>query len=114
MGYMIIVIPMISRLFTVFISLIGKSAKKEGTGNLYIGNTNVMYFTGALALTILIGNLFFGVGAVLILLAGGLIVSMLFNSFCNSRIGGQSGDTLGANNELVELMLFILISSNIF
>ncbi|MEG0307651.1 MAG: adenosylcobinamide-GDP ribazoletransferase [Clostridium sp.] len=114
MGYMIIVIPMISRLFTVFIALVGKSAKKEGTGNLYIGNTTGMYFTGALTLTILIGNLFFGIGAILTLLLGGLIVTVLFNAFSNSRIGGQSGDTLGANNELVELMLFILVSSSIF
>ena len=114
MGYMIIVVPMISRLFTVFIALIGKTAKKDGTGNLYIENTNSIYFIGAMVLTLLIGSLFFNVKYILILLFGGLIVTLLFNSFCNSRIGGHSGDTLGANNEIVELTLFILISSTIF
>lgn len=114
MEYMIIVVPMISRLFTVFIALIGKTAKKDGTGNLYIGNTNGIYFTGAMTLTLLIGNLFFNVKYILILLLGGLIVTLLFNSFCNSKIGGHSGDTLGANNEIVELTLFMLISSTIF
>ena len=114
MEYMIIVVPMISRLFTVFIALIGKTAKKDGTGNLYIGNTNGIYFTGAMTLTLLIGSLFFNVKYILILLLGGLIVTLLFNSFCNSKIGGHSGDTLGANNEIVELTLFILISSTIF
>lgn len=113
-GYMIIVVPMISRLFTVFIALIGKSAKKEGTGNFYIGNTNGVYFTGALTLTLLIGSLFFNIKYIIILLLGGLIVTIIFNLFCNSKIGGHSGDTLGANNEIVELALFILISSMIF
>ncbi len=111
---MIIVVPMISRLFTVFIALIGKSAKKEGTGNFYIGNTNGVYFTGALTLTLLIGSLFFNIKYIIILLLGGLIVTIIFNLFCNSKIGGHSGDTLGANNEIVELALFILISSMIF
>lgn len=114
MDYMIIVIPMISRLFTVFIALIGKTAKKDGTGNLYIGNTNSIYFIGAIILTLLIGSLFFNVKYILMLLLGGFIVTVLFNSFCNSRIGGHSGDTLGANNEIVELTLFILISSTVF
>ncbi len=105
---------MISRLFTVFIALIGKSAKKEGTGNFYIGNTNSVYFTGALTLTLLIGSLFFNIKYIIMLLLGGLIVTIIFNLFCNSKIGGHSGDTLGANNEIVELALFILISSMIF
>lgn len=111
-GYMIIIIPMISRLFTVFVCLIGKNAKKEGTGTLYIENTSRIYFLGALTLTLLIGTMAFSFKTIGILLLGGFITTLLFNRMCKIKINGHSGDTLGANNELVELVLFILASSN--
>lgn len=107
---MIIVIPMVSRLFTVLVCLIGKNAKEKGTGNLYIGNTSVVYFTGACILTMLIGHMLFPFRAILIMLATGLVVTLLFNVMCKEKIGGHSGDTLGANNELVEICLFIVVS----
>ena len=110
MGYMLIIIPMISRMFTVFVCLIGKNAKEKGTGTLYIENTSYKQFFGAVILTVLISNLFCDFFTIGYLLIAGLVVTLLFNGMCKSKIGGHSGDTLGANNELVEICLFIICS----
>lgn len=112
--YGLIVVPSITRAFTVLLFLIGKPAKEKGSGNLYIGNTTAVKFMGALISAFIIGKILIGYYGSLILLLSGLIITLLFSRFCNNTIQGHTGDTLGANNELVEIGLLLIISSSLF
>lgn len=106
----IIVAPMISRFTTVFLSAMGNTAKNTGTGNLFIGNIGKTQLVITLIMTIGILILIMNPVHVLLLLASGLVLSFILNEFCKSKIGGITGDILGANNELVEILILILIA----
>jgi adenosylcobinamide-GDP ribazoletransferase len=109
----IIVAPMISRFTTVLLSAMGNTAKNTGTGNFFIGNIGkvqvVITSVITIAILILIMNPMNPM-YVIILLISGLILSFILNEFCKSKIGGITGDILGANNELVEILTLILIT----
>ena len=106
--FMLILAPIIGRFTVVFISFIGKNAKKTGSGNIFIGNIDVkrLVITGIIA--IMFGTLLIGFRKSIILIVSALLLSFLFNKFCESKITGLTGDSLGANNELVEILTMIL------
>lgn len=106
----IIVVPMVSRFTTVFLSSMGNTAKNTGTGNLFIGNVGGVQLAITSVMTIGILALIMNPRYVLVLLISGLILSFILNKFCISKIGGITGDILGANNELVEILTLILIA----
>jgi len=46
----------------------------------------------------------------LIMLVGALLIGFFFSYICQKKLGGMTGDTYGALNELVELgLLFVII-----
>lgn len=109
----LITTPIIARFSVVFISFIGKNAKETGSGNIFIGNIDVKRLVIAAFITIILGTLLIGFYKSVILMLSAILLSFLFNKFCESKITGLTGDTLGANNELVEILtmvLFIAIS----
>jgi cobalamin 5''-phosphate synthase/cobalamin synthase len=106
----IIVAPMVSRFTTVFLSAIGNTAKNTGTGNLFIGNIGKVQLVITVLITTGILILIMNPRYVIILLISGLVLSFILNKFCKSKIGGITGDILGANNELVEILTLILIA----
>lgn len=106
----IIVVPMVSRFTTVFLSSRGNTAKNTGTGNLFIGNVGRVQLIITSIMTIGILVLIMNPRYVLLLLISGLILSFILNEFCIRKIGGITGDILGANNELVEILTLILIA----
>ena len=88
---------------------IAEPAKQKGTGNLFIGNTgipqvliNLIIPSIILAFTV---NIYAAVttGAVLAALA------VLFNLLCVKKIGGQTGDTMGAVHELSKLITLVIM-----
>ncbi len=106
----IIVVPVISRISTVFIAFIGKTAKSTGTGNFFIGNVGKKQFFISLILTLVVLISIMNPKYVIILITASIILTFMFNLFCKSRIGGLTGDTLGASNELNEIFALILIA----
>lgn len=106
----IIAAPMISRCSVLFLGFKGKTAKSTGTGNFFIGNVGIAQFAIGLVITLGVLSLLMTPRYIVILLIVALILSFIFNLFCEKRIGGLTGDTLGANNELVEILTLILIS----
>ncbi len=46
---------------------------------------------------------------VIILMCSSLCVSFLFNVFCNRKVGGLTGDLLGANNEIIEVLTMVML-----
>lgn len=111
MSYIIIAVPVISRLGTLFLGLIGKCAKSTGTGNFFIGNIGKVQFTIALLITIGISYFALGINRTAIIIPSIFVITILFYKFCQSKIGGITGDSLGANNELTEILALILAIS---
>ena len=104
----LIATPVIARFTVVFLSFIGKNAKETGSGNIFIGNIDMKRIVITGITTIILGTLLLGLSKSIILIASGLDLSFLFNQFCESKITGLTGDCLGANNELVEILVMIL------
>ncbi|WP_319001904.1 adenosylcobinamide-GDP ribazoletransferase [Clostridium algoriphilum] len=104
----LIATPIIARFTVVFISFIGKNAKETGSGNIFIGNIDVKRLVISGIITIIFGTLLIGLNKSIILIVSGLLLSFLINKFCESKITGLTGDSLGANNELVEILVMML------
>lgn len=109
----IILLPVISRFLIVFLSYIGKNAKPNGTGNLFIGNMGKRTTIIALIFTIIIVIPTIGIISSAIIFFTVIAFSLLFNMYCNSKIGGLTGDTLGACCEIAEILILI-IAANIY
>ena len=111
-SYIIILLPMISRVSIVLISYIGKAAKEIGSGNLFINTVTFKEVIINYLLFILIAIFILDIKRLLIIVIISIITTILFNKYCNSKINGITGDSLGANNELVMLILLIVLSGN--
>ena len=109
-SYIIILLPMISRVSIVLISYIGKSAKEIGSGNLFINTLTFNEVIINYLLFILMAIFMVDLKRLFIMLLTSIITTILFNKYCNSKIDGITGDSLGANNELVMLILLIILS----
>jgi adenosylcobinamide-GDP ribazoletransferase len=104
----IIAAPVVAKTVFVLMFYIGKQAKASGTGNLFIGNVGKKELLGVFVFGLIINSLLLGIVDALIITTIAVIITILFNKFCENKIGGLTGDTLGANNELVELFTLIL------
>lgn len=103
----VIVSNVISRTMLVLLCYISKYARPEGgMGNLFIGKISKGNLAVALAIGLIISiSLVYYKGLLLMAIASLLI--MLLNRYISSKIGGITGDILGAANELVELLVLI-------
>ena len=111
MSLVIIAAPVISRCSTILLALIGKNAKKTGTGNLFVENTSLGHFIISLMITIGLCTWLIGLYNSIIAIPLGFAVTLLLLKLCNSKIGGITGDCLGANNEFVEMTILILFTA---
>lgn len=106
----VIMIPMISRLSITLLSYIGKPAKENGSGNLFINNVSIKELTVNLVFVIVIGLSLGLIFETAILITAAIIVTILFNMLCSYKINGVTGDSLGANSELVVLLSLIMLT----
>lgn len=104
----IIVVPIISRAALITLAFIGKTAKKTGSGNLFIENVGKKEAIIAVSTALVLSYLLIGIKEGVILIAAALVLTYLFNKFCESKIGGITGDNLGANNEIIEMLTLVL------
>lgn len=107
----IIAVPTISRFSSVFLSVIGKNAKNTGSGNLFTGNVGKVQLFISLVITVAILALIMNPKYIIVLLICAIVITLAFYEFCKSKIGGITGDGLGANNELVEILTLILTAA---
>lgn len=105
----IILIPMISRFSMILLSYIGKPAKENGSGNLFINTVTIKEVIVNTAFVLVIGFSLNSIFQTAFLLISAIVITILFNLLCNSKINGITGDSLGANNELVVLISLIII-----
>ena len=104
----IVLVPVIARACLVLIATIGKNAKPTGSGNLFIGNLGFMQVVIAFLITLIIAVFLVGPFKALVLISTAIVTTFLFNKYCNFKLNGLTGDTLGANTEIVELVVFIV------
>ena len=100
--------PMLGRWACVVMAYSSRPARSEGLGVVFVNGVQFREF--GLASLIALGILFTLieiVGIVLVIPLGGLIIS--FTLYCNKRLGGTTGDTLGAVGELIETATFCLL-----
>lgn len=88
-------------------------ARKEGgIGSLFYSKS--VRLLASFSFFILIGFLaLLAPGNFFPVLLGVLIVFGLFNRWCKNKIGGATGDTLGANCEIAEMMVAIAFSASL-
>ncbi|MDF2880590.1 MAG: adenosylcobinamide-GDP ribazoletransferase [Clostridiaceae bacterium] len=107
----ILVIPILGRLSIAFLSAMGNPAKPKGSGNLFIKNIGFIQILINIIICMIICIPIIGSTKTLtVILVSGLI-TFLFNKFCIHKMGGITGDSFGANNELVEIVILIILSS---
>ncbi|WP_461204674.1 adenosylcobinamide-GDP ribazoletransferase [Clostridium sp. DL1XJH146] len=104
----ILILPVISRFTVLLLGYIGKVAKEKGTGNIFIGNIGKRELLIALVLTAIVSVLLLGALYSFIIIFCAILITILFNLYCNKKIGGLTGDTLGANIEIVEIIIGIV------
>ncbi|SHH85287.1 adenosylcobinamide-GDP ribazoletransferase [Clostridium grantii] len=105
----IIIIPVISRFTIVLLAYIGKNAKETGTGNIFIGNIDGKTLIKTLAITVILSFAFIGLIRTFIVIILSAFLTILFNKYCEFKIQGLTGDLLGANNEIIEIFVGIML-----
>jgi len=107
--------PAISR-YSMFVAAgVSNPARKEGLGKLYIRKMKWVefIFPTLIILVLLIAVFYFPVvkpvaGFVSFVVA--LLAVYSFVRYCKNRIGGMTGDTLGALNEIIEITVLLAIA----
>lgn len=105
----IIASNILSRTMLVLMCGIGKYARAEGgLGNLFIGKTSKVQIFLAILIGATLSAVFLKVKLIIILPV--LILStLIINSYIASKIGGITGDVLGANNEIMEILVLFMV-----
>ncbi|EJO5348853.1 adenosylcobinamide-GDP ribazoletransferase [Clostridium botulinum] len=108
-GYSIAIVlaPVIGRISILFICLSKRTAKKHGSGNIFIGNMSKAKVFLITIITLVVSTYFLGVKATIIPFVVVLIMTYLFYLLCLNKINGLTGDTLGACNEIAEIIFLL-------
>lgn len=106
-GLALLLGPMLCRWACVVMAYSSRPARTEGLGAMFVRGTQFREFALASVFTlVVVFTLVEVVGLVLFVPLAGLILS--FTLYCNRRLGGITGDTLGALGEIVETATFCL------
>ena len=108
----VVLIFVISRTMQVDLMVRLPYARSEaGTASLFVTGAKTWHRYAALSISLALGIGFYG-----LLSLGALAVARgltwWFGSLCHRRLGGVTGDLLGADNELVETTLLMLVAAS--
>ncbi|ACQ53773.1 adenosylcobinamide-GDP ribazoletransferase [Clostridium botulinum] len=105
----IILAPVIGRISILFLCLSKRTAKKNGSGNIFIGNMSkpIIFLITIIALAM--NTYFLELKITIISFTAVLIITYLFYLLCLNKINGLTGDTLGACNELGEITFLLIL-----
>lgn len=108
----LLVMTLYSRFSLVFACFFASSARKESAGKIFIGQVSLLNFllSSVFTLAVLVVLLEFkGVMLFFIL----IIPIIAFLQLSKIKIGGTTGDTLGALNEIIEVMVLVVLVSGL-
>ncbi len=104
----ILAAPVISRTMLIVIMQVSRYARENGMGGLFLGKQapvrTLIGFVIGLGLTFAIGGYL-----CLTVFFAALAAAFLFRWYIYGKLGGMTGDTVGATNEVVEIVALILI-----
>ena len=106
LGYVLFLMPIISKYTVVFVSTFSAYAREGGMGNWFIGRVSKGDFIFSSLFTVTM--IYLVNPNCFILLGGTLIFGWIFRAFCNKQIDGMTGDTIGALSELSDVMVLLL------
>ncbi len=105
----VLMAPLAGRCAMVLMMVFLPPARKEGLGSFFSKNRSAWEVIWAVFFLAAVGWCVVGIGC-LIVVAGFLITAGLLCLACRRRIGGYSGDTVGAAGEIVETVTLLLLS----
>ncbi|MDO4793265.1 MAG: adenosylcobinamide-GDP ribazoletransferase [Filifactor alocis] len=112
--FLLLTVPVLGRLALVYSCYKGRYAREDGMGGPFIGKVSKKIFYKVLVGSLLVSSiscLLFADAEILVLhlfcFVATLFFVKLFNAFVSSKVGGITGDTLGAVCELSELMYLL-------
>lgn len=108
----VLMAPLAGRCAMVLMMVFLRPARKEGLGSFFSRSRSPWEAIGAMILLGAVGWCAAG-SASLFIAAAVLIVTGLFGWACRRRIGGYSGDTVGAAGEIVETATLLIFSINL-
>ena len=98
----------LSRWSLVFSVFLFPYARQEGKAKIFTENINSRIFILATLLTLFMAMAAWKIKGLLIFLTIALC-AYIFGRFINKKIDGITGDTLGATNELIELIILLSV-----
>ena len=104
----LLLFPILSRWNLVFACTISKPAKNEGLGKIFIDTVSKKDFFIATIVAVSISFLIFELKGFFIQIAV-FFVSFIFLKLISKKIGGITGDILGALNEIIETLVLLIL-----
>lgn len=105
----LIVAPVLSRWLVLTLAMGTRPARPDGLGSTFAGHIGAAQVLLSAMPVLLIGAWLFQV-SFLVLAAGAAGAVALFGWYCHHRIGGVTGDCLGAAIQLAEIMTYLLVA----
>jgi len=103
----LIITAVSARWSQVFVCASSKYARDEGKAKCFIGHAKNSHMLIGALFTLLLDYLLMGIGGIT-LFAASLVVIFLFIRYSEKKIGGMTGDTIGAVNEIAEASALFL------
>lgn len=88
-------------------------ARSEGGLGVLFYSRSVKHFACLGVVLLLIGLALFSIPRLFVVLFFLILILISFNYWCNKKIGGATGDTLGANCELAEMAVALAFSATL-
>lgn len=103
-----LIMGVLSRWAMVLAAFSGRYAREEGTARPFIGQIRWPWFIGSTAITVGSAWMIFK-GPGLLALSSVFLFVLLFLYYLKLKIGGLTGDALGALNEVIEVLVLLFI-----
>lgn len=105
----IVLSPVMGRTMLSLVAFKSNYARKDsGLGNLFVGKVTFYRILISSIISFIIMTMFIGFKSIIVIGAI-IILSVLYKRYMHSKIGGMTGDTLGAGNEIAEIIFILII-----